>query len=227
MAYSLLIVDSHKIILEGMGMLLGGHPEIRSLNSVQSYTACIDWLELQEALPDVVLLEINLPDQNGLGALQEMIEEYPDIRIILFTGSEDLPMIREAFRLGARGYLKKNVGKDDLLQAIRAVSGNNRFIDTDLHEKIIDLLVNNHIAVTPNHTHEGQKASFGLTRRELEIIPLIAEGKTNNDIARLLFLSPSTVDTHRKNIMSKCEVHNVAELTAFAFKHGLALHKAN
>jgi DNA-binding NarL/FixJ family response regulator len=224
MSYSLLLIDSQKIMIEGIQMLLGSHAEIASVNGVRTHAECLAWLESTEVLPDVLLLDLLLPDIHGLEALKELVELYPNIKVIMLTSNDDMQVIKDALSFGAKGYMLKNVGKDELVNAVRAVANNYRYLDTELHERLIDNLLNGTISTPGAPADATNIKKLGLTSREMEVLSLIVEGKTNNDIAQELYISPNTVDTHRKNIMAKCDVHNVAELTKFAFKYGLATH---
>jgi two-component system, NarL family, response regulator DegU len=221
MAYSLLLVDSQKIMIEGIRMLLGAHPEITDIHGVHTHAECLAWLEKRAKLPDVLMLDVQLPDTDGLEALLELKELYPDIRIIMLTANDDLKMIKAAMSSGARGYMLKNISKDELMNAVRAVANNFKYIDIEIHEKVIDHILNGTITHGGIDADSGLAKKLGLTKRELEVLQLIVRGKTNQGIAEALFISPNTADTHRKNIMAKCDTHHVVELTNYALKNGL------
>lgn len=218
----MLIADSQKIMIEGIQMLLSGHPEIQKVYGVNSLADCLDWLEQHEDKPDVLLLDLHLPDAEGVEALREVMEEHPYMRTIILTNTTDLRTIKDVLELGARGFMLKNISKDELVNAVRAVANDFKYLDLEIHEKVINLLLEGTITYGGNGAGEELARKLGLTKRELEVLQLIVRGKTNQGIAEELFISPNTADTHRKNIMAKCETHHVVELTNFALRNGLA-----
>lgn len=148
------------------------------------------------------------------------MELYPEQKILMLTGYDDIALIREALKQGVTGYVLKNIGKEELITAIKTVAVGTRFLDYHVQDKVIQSFTNttnaDHVQVSGSNQMEGV-----LSKREQEVLKLIAEGKKSAEIAALLFISINTVDTHRKNILAKCDVKNTAELISFANKNGM------
>jgi DNA-binding NarL/FixJ family response regulator len=156
--------------------------------------------------PDVMLLDINLPDKNGIELCQEITCMYPKIKILALSSFDQQSYITRMIENGAKGYLLKNAGKDEILEAIDQVMKGGKYLSREA-ENVLENAKNQNIPI--------------LTRREKEVLQLIANGLTNNQIADQLFISPTTVDTHRTSILSKFEVKNTANLIRQAVAFGL------
>ena len=155
---------------------------------------------------------------DGIETLEKLKNQYPQIKVIMLTGYDEIELIREALRKGAKGYVLKNVDKAQLIVAIESVNNGGTFLDSNVQEKVIESFVksnNNPSEKVENQINESRNL-FELTRREIDVLRLIVEGKKSTDIGNKLFISINTVDTHRKNIMSKCNTKNVAELVKLA-----------
>lgn len=162
--------------------------------------------------PDLLLLDINMPHRNGLEVAEKMRESYPGVRIIMLTMYSDRKFVDDCKRLGVPGYILKNSGVDEVLNAIETVLAGQRYYDPKLTK-------NN----TPDqHADDSFQRQFQLTKRETEIIGLIGQSFTNEEIADRLFLSIATVKTHRNNINLKLGINKPADLVRFAIEHGLA-----
>lgn len=210
-----MIVDDQQIIIDGITALL------KTERSVEICGGCNDPLLLTEKIatctPDVILLDFNMPDKDGIECLKEIQKSEPDIKVLMLTGYDDLALIREALKNGAAGYVIKNIDKEELLQAITTVASGNRFLDSNVQEKIVQSFIDNHHE--PGNTAFSGNVQRILSKREQEVLHLIVEGKKSHEIAKQLFISINTVDTHRKNILAKCDVKNTAQLVAFANKN--------
>ena len=155
---------------------------------------------------------------DGIETLEKLKNQYPQIKVIMLTGYDEIELIREALRKGAKGYVLKNVDKAQLIVAIESVNNGGTFLDSNVQEKVIESFVksnNNPSEKVETQINESRNL-FELTRREIDVLRLIVEGKKSTDIGNKLFISINTVDTHRKNIMSKCNTKNVAELVKLA-----------
>lgn len=216
-AIQLLIVDDQQIIIEGLTALLKDVPEIDIAGG------CNDPQEVLNVVvrlrPNVILMDLNMPGKDGIECLKELLEQFPDLRILMLTGYDDIALIREALKQGAGGYLLKNIGKEELIYAIKSVSAGKRFLDPRVQDKIIQSFTDGSVAEVTSQPAGGNPGL--LSKREYEVLKLIAVGKKSSEIAETLFISPNTVDTHRKNILAKCDVKNTAELISFANKNGL------
>ncbi len=214
---SLLIVDDQQIIIDGLTSLLKG------MNSITVKGGCSDPHRVCETIkalqPDVILMDLNMPGMDGIECIQQILEIHPHQKILMLTGYDDTELIRDALGKGAMGYVLKNIAKDELVHAIQTVFAGKRYLDQSVQDKVIASFIGN--SEPAGSPPPPANDSFNLSKREVEVLTLIAEGKTSAKIAEALFISTNTVDTHRKNIMAKCGVKNIAELVSFANKHGL------
>lgn len=203
------ITDDHTIVIEGLKTMLKPNKEI---NIVQSFETLKDTYENLDKCIDVLLLDINLPDGNGINACKELLEKYKNLKIIALTNFEDSIFIKQILKNGAMGYLLKNTSKTELTEAIKEVTNGNRY----LPKKISDILLNDSIGIE-NSSYFIPK----LTLREKEILALIIKEYTTEEIASELFVSTKTVESHRSNLMQKLGVKNSAGLVRVAFEKGL------
>jgi two-component system nitrate/nitrite response regulator NarL len=159
-------------------------------------------------------MDISMPVMNGIEATRAILEKYPGIRIILLTQHDDLEYVRQAVKSGGLGYMLKNSQGKDFLEAIETVMQNKRYLSREIAEQIIDNTIRTDIT-------GDSEPSLPLTRREVEIIRKIAEGKNNHTIAEELFISIRTVETHRRNLMQKLQLHSAVALVHYATRHGI------
>ena len=204
------ITDDHTIVIEGIKTMLKSNKEIEV---VQSFENLKDTFESLNPSVEVLLLDINLPDGNGITACKELLEKYKDLKIIALTNFEDSLIIKQILKNGAMGYLLKNTSKSELTEAIKEVYKGNRY----LPKNISDLLLNESIGLE-NSNYFIPK----LTSREKEILALIIKEYTTEEMANELFVSTKTVESHRSNLIQKLGVKNSAGLVRVAFEKGLA-----
>lgn len=203
------ITDDHTIVIEGIKNMLKSNKEIEVL---QSFENLKDTFENLNHSIEILLLDINLPDGNGINACKQLLEKHKDLKIIALTNFEDSIFIKKMLKNGAMGYLLKNTSKVELTEAITEVKEGNRY----LPKKISDILLNDSIGME-NSTYFIPK----LTSREKEILTLIIKEFTTEEIASELFVSNKTVESHRSNLMQKLGVKNSAGLVRVAFEKGL------
>jgi DNA-binding NarL/FixJ family response regulator len=203
------ITDDHTIVIEGIKNMLKSNKEIEVLQSFENLN---DTFENLNDSVEVLLLDINLPDGNGINACKELLEKHKDLKIIALTNFEDSIFIKQILKNGAMGYLLKNTSKTELTEAIKEVNNGNRY----LPKKISDILLNDSIGIE-NSSYFIPK----LTSREKEILALIIKEYTTDEIANELFVSNKTVESHRSNLMQKLGVKNSAGLVRVAFEKGL------
>lgn len=203
------ITDDHTIVIEGIKNMLKSNKEIEV---IQSFENLKDTFENLNELVKILLLDINLPDGNGITACKELLEKHKNLNIIALTNFEDSIFIKQILKNGAMGYLLKNTSKTELTDAIKEVNNGNRY----LPKKISDILLNDSIGVE-NSRYFIPK----LTSREKEILALIIKEYTTDEIANELFISNKTVESHRSNLMQKLGVKNSAGLVRVAFEKGL------
>ncbi len=203
------ITDDHTIVIEGIKNMLKSNKEIEVL---QSFENLKDTFENLNDSVEVLLLDINLPDGNGINACKELLEKHKYLKIIALTNFEDSIFIKQILKNGAMGYLLKNTSKTELTEAITEVNMGNRY----LPKKISDILLNDSIGIE-NSSYFIPK----LTSREKEILALIIKEYTTDEIANELFVSNKTVESHRSNLIQKLGVKNSAGLVRVAFEKGL------
>lgn len=204
------IADDHLLVINGLKAMIENTSDIKLLFSATSGHDLLS--ELKEKQPDVLLLDIQMPDINGIDLCKEVHARYPLVKIIALTNFEQSSYVKQMVRNGALGYLLKNIDGKTLQAAIRTVVQDKPFI----HEQIRNNMLNEVLSGT-KVTSQG----ISLTKRELEILGLVAKEMTNQEIADKLFISVRTVETHRVNLTQKLGVHNTAGLVKEAYKRGL------
>jgi len=198
------IVDDHLMVLEGIRSLLIHEKDVRFDGYAMNAQACLEYFIRNTA--DVILMDINLPDMSGLDLCREIRTRYPGIRVLGLSTFNQGSFISRMMEHGASGYILKNAGRDELLHAIREVHAGRTYLSEEAGR-------------TLEQTREQHANIPALTRREREVLELIAGGMTNPEIAGKLFVSPSTVDSHRKNLLAKLNAKNTASLIRFAIEN--------
>jgi DNA-binding NarL/FixJ family response regulator len=201
MAIKVFITDDHYMIVEGIRSLLQPHESIEWMGHAMNAASCLSFLQNQ--VIDVLLLDINLPDKSGIDLCKEIKEKYPVIHIIGLSSFNQLSYIEKMMKNGASGYLLKNATREELIEAIESVTQGQQFLSNE---------------VTSIMEKAGDSKIPVITRREKEVLGLIADGLTNHEIAEKLFISTTTVDTHRKSLLAKFEVKNTAILIRLAMQ---------
>ncbi|HXY44005.1 MAG TPA: response regulator transcription factor [Acidimicrobiales bacterium] len=212
-----LIADDQRVVREGLVLLLGLIPGIEVVG-----TAC-DGEEVMtlvsELVPDIVLMDLRMPRCDGIEATRRLHEQHPEIKVIALTTYADDSSVVEALRAGARGFLTKDAGAEDIERAIAAVERGEAAIDPAVQRHVVDA-----IARSESATEDGAASHLpdGLTAREGEVLSLIAAGFTNAEIAERLILSEATIKSHVNHIFTKIGVRDRAQAVTYAFRHGLA-----
>lgn len=205
------VTDDHVMVVEGIKTMLN---QVEDINIVSSYHNVNDTLDgLRKTTPQVLLLDINLPDGNGILLCKKLKEQYNDLKIIALSNYEDISFIKQIIKNGANGYLLKNTNKAELIDAIKAVKNNQLF----LPEKLQRLLLNDSLGKPTNSSYFIPT----LTRREKEVLELIVKEQTTEEIAKHLYITSKTVEAHRSNLIQKLGVKNVAGLVRVAIEKGL------
>jgi DNA-binding NarL/FixJ family response regulator len=208
-----LLVEDHVIVRLGIRALLDASEEIAVLGETSNGREAV---ELCRSLkPDVVLMDVAMPELNGIDATRQIAAEFPEIRILMLSMHGEQQYLYESLRAGARGYVPKAAAFTELLAAIREVMAGRRYVSPSLADAVIEDYVRR--AQGNSLPQEGDQ----LSAREREVIQLIAEGHSSAEVASALFISVRTVDTHRHNIMQKLKIRSVAGLTKFAIRNGL------
>ena len=204
------IADDHLLVINGLKAMVATSPDFEVVFSATSGRELRELLE--NSKPDVLLLDINIPDASGIYLCQEFLQKYPGIRHLALTRFDSLNYVKSMMRSGASGYLLKNVDASTLLNAIKSVAEGKQFIDPHLQHALLDSVIAGKKPAT---------ADIPLTKRETEILALIAQEFNNQQIADKLFISLRTVHSHRINLNQKLGVHNTAGLVIEAVKRGL------
>lgn len=212
-ALRILLADDHTVVRQGLRRVLEARPEWQVVAEAGDGREAVRLAE--ETQPDVAILDVAMPLLNGIEAVRQIARKVPSTRMLVLSMHADEAYVTQMLRAGAAGYLLKDSADVDLLQAVDAVSAGKSFFSPAIARVIADDYVR-HLA------DRGATDRFGLlSEREREIFQLIAEGKTNKEIAAMLFVSPSTVDTHRSRIMEKLDVHSAAEIVLYAVRKGV------
>ena len=207
----LLIVDDHKIVINGIRTVVKDQPDLQFVGFALSAEEALVWLH--ENLADVVLLDIQMPGKDGIELCKTLKKEFPRMKIIGLTSFSQVSFISEMLRNGADGYLFKSTSEHELLDAIRTVHKGEQYLSKEVNDRMI--------AKAMFKTRSDSSFIPKITRREKQVLGLIAEENTTQEIAQKLFLSISTVETHRMNLCSKLDARNTAGLVKKAIKFGL------
>ncbi len=209
----ILLADDHAVVRSGLRMLLESQEGIEIVGEAESGQEALD--KVKSLRPDVVLMDIAMPDMTGIEATRRIKEKYSDVAVLALTMHEDDQYFFEMLNAGASGYVPKRAAPDELLTAIRTVSRGEVF----LYPSLATRLVKDYL----QRVEEGDQPVVydDLTPREREVLILIAEGLTNPEIGEKLVISPKTVDSHRENIMRKLNMHSRIDLVKYAIKKGL------
>ncbi len=199
MATTVFIVDDHYMVVEGIRSLLQAEHGIEWMGHASNANSCLAFLQSRQ--PDVILMDINLPDISGIELCKEVKQKYPHVFILGLSTFNQLSFIEKMMDNGASGYLLKNAGSDEIVAAINEVMHGRKYLSAEAAGVV---------------KHAAKTGNTLLTRREKEVLQLIAEGLTNQEIADRLFVSVSTVDTHRKNLLQKLAAKNTAALVKIA-----------
>lgn len=208
-----LIIDDHKMVIEGLKLLLQNQQEIKVIGSALNGERGIE--KLTELKPDMVLLDINMPGMNGIDTCKKMMELQPKVKIIAISMHKEGSLIKLMLANGAQGYVLKNAGQNELIEAIKQVHQGKKFLDDTVNDIILNGLTK---------AQEKKQSPFpSLSRREKEILKLILNESTTQEIAEKLFISFGTVETHRRNMLLKTGARNTAGLVRIALEY--ELHK--
>ncbi|MHC4265145.1 MAG: response regulator [Planctomycetota bacterium] len=213
MSIKILIADDHKITREGLRSLLEKEDDMEVVAEAEDGRDAVKLV--REIEPDVVIMDVSMPDLNGIVACRQVLGESNKVKVIGLSMHSDTLFIAEMLKSGASGYLLKDCAFEELARAIRAVHEGNSYLSPGISGVVID-----------DYVHRLSKEKITnrsdvLTERETEILQLLAEGKSTKQIALKLYISAKTVETHRRQIMNKLDIHNIAELTKYAIRKGL------
>ncbi|MDC3412219.1 response regulator transcription factor [Aquibacillus sp. 3ASR75-11] len=221
MTTNIVLVDDHKLFREGVRRILEFEPSFNVLAEGDDGTTVLNLVEQYE--PDVVLMDINMPHINGVQATAELIQHYPETRVIILSIHDDENYVTHALKTGAQGYLLKEMDSDALIEAIKVVSEGGSY----LHPKVTHNLVKEYRRLAEENVikvnekiSEYRKPLHLLTRRECEVLQLLAEGKSNRGVAEALYISEKTVKNHVSNILQKMSVNDRTQAVVTAIRNG-------
>lgn len=210
------LADDHAIMREGLKHILSQIPDCQIVGENGDGAAALE--EIEREKPDLVLLDISMPSMTGIEIARKLKRYHPGIKIIILSRHENEEYVKQIMKYGVQGYVLKEDAGSDLIKAVETVRNGGAYLSSRLTHHLFD-------AENTATRHKKSDASIQpfavLTNREREILKLVAEGKTNEEISRLLRIEVQTVKTHRQNIMNKLNIHNVSDLTKYAIKAGL------
>jgi DNA-binding NarL/FixJ family response regulator len=208
----ILVADDHQIVRQGLRMLLAGESDMEVVAEADNGRKALRLA--QELLPDVIIMDISMPDLNGIEATRQLLAHSQSIKVIALSMHSDSLFVMNMIKAGASGYLLKDCAMEELVKAIRTVVANKTFLSPGVSDIVIRDFVS-------GWQTTATSAFNVLSTREREVLQLMAEGKSTNQIADNLCVSVKTVEAHRKQVMNKLGIHSVAELTKYAIRQGL------
>ena len=211
----ILLVDDHTIVRQGLKALLEAQSGFIIVGEAENGREAVK--KAQELNPDIVIMDIAMPVLNGLEATRQIKRALPDTSVLALTMYNDEEYVFQILKSGASGYLIKETAANELIAAILSIKSGNPFFSPSISRKIMESYLNE------DEDKKGKGETDKLTNREKEVLQLIAEGYTNNEIASLMGISVKTVETHRAHVMSKLNIHDVAGLIKYAIKKGLVV----
>ncbi len=209
----LMLVDDHEVIRTGLRMLLESQPDIKIVGEASSGSEAL--VVASETKPDVIVMDITLPDITGIEATKRIKESFPEISVVALTIHEDEQYFFQMLQAGATGYVPKRAAPDDLISAIRSASVDEIYIYPSLAKSLVSDFLSR------SSSEKENKSLELLTPRESEVLALLAEGYSNQQIADELVISKHTVARHRENLMRKLELHSRGDLVKYAIRKGL------
>ncbi len=204
-----LIVDDHAVVRAGLRMLLDAEDDIEPVGEAGNAREGV--FEARSLKPDVILLDVVMPGQSGLEVLPQLVHENPDAKVLVLSMQDDPQYVREAFAAGASGYVLKEAADAEVVNAIREVARGGRYVHPELGARLI----------AAEAEERRREAEDPLSEREREVLRLLALGHTNQEIAKMLYISVRTAETHRAHIMQKPRLQTRAELVRYALEQGL------
>jgi DNA-binding NarL/FixJ family response regulator len=210
----ILIADDHEIFLDSLSMLIATFPDVEIVGNCKNGVEVLNFLQNQTI--DLLVTDYKMPIMSGIELTLQLRQKYPQIKVLMLSVSEEAEMIREAFQAGVWGYMMKKSGKAELQKAIETIKNGQRYFSESVVFELMRLGLTDNIP-----QNEIQQEFNQLTEREIEIIKLITNELSSQEIAEKLFIAPKTVETHRHNILKKLGLKNTVGLIKYALKNGL------
>jgi two-component system, NarL family, response regulator NreC len=212
-----LLADDHTLIRSGIATLLQSNKDFVVVGEAEDGEEAVR--KAGELKPTVVVMDLSMPKLSGIEATKQIKKKHPEVNVLVLTMHENEEYVYQILKSGAAGYVLKSAGKEELISAIRAAAKGEKFFSPRISQLMADGYVRR---VEQVATEIETGGDVPLTRREREVLILVVDGLTNQQIADQLFISPRTVDTHRTNIMQKLNIHDLANLVRYAIEHGIA-----
>jgi DNA-binding NarL/FixJ family response regulator len=214
----ILLVDDHEVVRLGLKALIDRHPHFEVVGEAGSAREAIEKVDLYH--PDVVVMDIRLPGASGIEACEEIVQRFPETKVIMLTSYAEDEMLFSAIRAGASGYILKQIGGEDLMRALEAIGRGEALLDPAVTQRVFQEV---------RKAVRGEEASsfVHLSQQEKHVLQLVSEGRTNREIAKNLYLGEGTVRNYVSSILSKLNVNNRAEAAAYAVEHNLKEHIQN
>ncbi len=216
----ILLADDHELVRSGLLKLLETYKDLVVVGEAGDGLEAIE--KTKTLNPDVLVIDLSMPKLSGIEATKIIRKECPKVAVLVLTMHQNEEYVYQIFKSGAGGYILKDAGKDDLASAIRTVARGEKYFSS----RVSEIMVSGFLRKTSVHDEtapsDAQGLNVSLTKREKEVLSLIAAGLNNQEISEKLFISPRTVDTHRTNIMQKLDIHDAPNLMKFAIEHGFS-----
>jgi DNA-binding NarL/FixJ family response regulator len=213
----LILVDDHQLVRTGIANLLSGEPGFEIIGEASESREMFDLLRQMQ--PDIAVLDIALPGMSGIEITKKLHNDYPGIRILILSMHTSEEFIFNAINSGARGYLPKNTSRRELIEAIYAIHRGEEYFA----ESISNVILKSYIKKAKSNSTDDENKENLLSKRELEVLKLFAEGMTNQEIADKLFISIRTVESHKNHIMARLELKTTVDLVKFAIRNNIVL----
>jgi two-component system, NarL family, response regulator NreC len=216
----IVLADDHELVRSGLAKLLETYKDLVIVGEAGDGLEAVE--KTKKLNPDVLVIDLSMPKLSGIEATKIVRKECPNVAVLVLTMHQNEEYVYQIFKSGAGGYVLKEAGKDELAAAIRAVARGEKYFSSRVSEIMVNGFLRKTSIRDDRRSAELDNSSVTLTKREKEILSLIAEGLNNQEISEKLFISPRTVDTHRTNIMQKLDIHDAANLVKFAIEHGFS-----
>lgn len=216
MAIRILLVDDHEIVLDGFRSLLEGQADMEVVGQATDGRMALELV--RELLPDVVLMDVTMPNLSGIETTRQVVHDYPGTRVLALSMNPSRRIVAQMLAAGASGYLVKTCALEELVWGVRAVASGKTYLSPQVAEGVVSGYI--------NRTGEEQVPCSLLSGREREVLQLVAEGLSTKEIASKLHLAVKTIEAHRHNIMAKLNIHSIAGLTKHAVREGLTTLEA-
>jgi len=208
----ILLADDHQIVRQGLKAMLNNHPQMEVIGECGDGKTALEMV--RELNPDIAIMDITMPELNGIDATKKIVSSYPETKVIALSMHSDRRFVNEMLKAGASAYLLKDNAFDELILAVLTVYNHQIFLSPQITKNLVEDYLSNKI-------NNSESVFSLLTHREREILQLMVEGKTSKEIAAVINLSVKTVETHRQNVMAKLKIDNLPQLVKYAIREGL------